>query len=208
MNTMKNDNLEIVTGEAHIQELADYILDNNLYVSEKTLNYLISVTAQVKTVQEYQRYIRYSLLKENGEPVALCMLVEQFEKSIVDEVKGLHYFTDSFFSVFVKETHRGKNYGDLVTKSLADNWDSYLREVFMTQYNRFCILADKRGANYARKFFTVPVVCGEFPTCKGLRRIVSIAKGEPICEEIAVSKKWLDTAKTIRKQFWRAYQCA
>ncbi|MDK1290249.1 hypothetical protein [Pseudoalteromonas umbrosa] len=208
MNTMKNDNLEIVTGEAHIQELADLILDNKLYMRENTLNYLISVTGKEKSVADYQRYVRYSLLMKEGKPVALCMLVEQRTGEVIEEDKGLHYFTNCFYSIFVVPEHRGKGFADMVARSLAENWNTYFRETFMTKYNRYCIMGDLRGAAIARKYFNIPIVCGEFPIWEGLRRVVAIVNGEPQPENLEVDTIFLDTAETINAEFKLAYEQA
>lgn len=171
------------SGRGDIQDLADLILENELYIDINSLNYIIASKGNLPKA-EYRRYLHYVTLSLGEKIVALCMLVEQCSEEVI--VGDYHYFSDAFYSVYVKPDYRGQGYAHVTTRALAE----YLRDYFSVHkalFNRYSVMADVEGASLARKYFDVPVVCGGFPVHRGIRRVVARIHNQPFDEDCQLS---------------------
>ncbi len=178
---------QIDYGEGDIQDLADLILTNALYIDINSLNYVIASRGH-RPKAEYRRYLHYVTVTVNGEIVALCMLVEQGDGEAIEG--DFHYYSDAFYSIYVKPEHRKKGYALLATKTLS----VVLADYFLVRkalYNRYSVMADLKGAPIARKYFDVPVVCGGFPTHQGIRRVAARIHSRPFDDEGTLSPQTL-----------------
>lgn len=173
---------QLNVGEGDIQDLGDMILRNKLYINDTSLNYVIASKAN-NPKEGYRRYLHYVTLTLNGEVIGLCMLVEQGSGEVFK--CGLHYYSDAFFSVYVKPDYRLQGYATQMAAALAEHLHNYFNER-MAKYSRYSVMADVKGAPFARKYFPVPVVCGGFPTWKGIKRVVARMYGKPFEQDFDI----------------------
>lgn len=172
------------SGRGDIQDLAELILSNELYIDINSLNYIIASKGHLPKT-EYRRYLHYVTLSLDEKIVALCMLVEQCSEEVI--VDDYHYFSDAFYSVYVKPDYRGQGYAHVTTKALAESLHDYFL-VHKALFNRYSVMADIAGAPIARQHFDVPVVCGGFPVFRGIRRVAAQVHGRPFDEDCQLAE--------------------
>tara|TARA_B100000700_G_scaffold311500_2_gene393700 strand:+ start:145762 stop:146352 length:591 start_codon:yes stop_codon:yes gene_type:complete len=181
--------LQLAYGEGDIQELGHLILENKLYIDEKSLNYVMASRAD-RPKEDYRRYLHYVTLTLDNRIIGLCMLVEQIVGHVHED--DLHYYSDAFYSAYVLPEHRKQGYAEMMTEELGERLECYFEER-SERYNRYSVMADPNGAPIARKYFTAPVVCGGFPTSKGIRRVAARLHNKPFDEDCQLDPEFAHT---------------
>lgn len=219
MNKLKN-NLKVEVGTKDIQDFSDVILDNELYTFSDSMNCTIARIGKEKSKKDFMREITYSLIKIDDKPVALCMFVKAgagISEKISDD-KNVFY-SDSFFSIFVKKEHRGAGLAHIAAKELSQFCDKKLL-LEASKHNKHMILASKSGAWLCRKYFSIATVCGGLDVFyrngsksgpwysyvdikKSVERVHQLSNDLEFNSENDVQADSIDDLKTITHEFER-----
>lgn len=169
--TLTNTSFTFERGVKPIHELANTILNHQLYRDKKGLNYAIAQRSIEQPISDYVRTLSYVLLKDAGTPIALCMIVECPNLAETENVDDLSFHADSFFSIMVNERYRGRGIATQLTSELAKFIGDSLA-MHAKSHSHYFVAADPSGVQFARKFFNVPFICAGFSISKAVERVV------------------------------------
>lgn len=179
---LDNTNFTLERGVKPIQEMAEIILNHQLYRDEKDLNFVIAQRGTERPLSDYVRTLSYVLLKDARTPIALCMIVECPSLAETLDAGDLSFHADSFFSVLVNEHYRGRGIATYLTGELAKFIGDSL-EKKAKSHSRYFVAADPNGAQFARKYFDVPFICAGFSISKAVKRVVIRYTGADVPED-------------------------
>jgi hypothetical protein len=159
----------------------------------------MATKASKMPVSEYFRECLYCLMLDNNKPIGLCMIVSGKDEHIGDTkvIAGKKIHSNSLFSIFVKEEHRGKGYANEMAGGLAERESKTLLIDGCAAFDNEFIAADKRGVYFARKYFSSAFLCFGFPPYRAVDNLSRTLLGQK------VTSPDIDACSKIEDEFKR-----